>query len=367
MVNTFKGATMKNKILILLLLMLCIGIMDISKTYAAGQLVLIATTSQSNCYLDTSSITVTKDEDNRVYYDTWLIFENKQAIQELKFSTNQYEPAKRKINHIVFIIAPDKKIAETWSIASYTNSGNVINSYTPLEPKISNIEDKTLGDTVIKYISNMHIDPIAIKNEKYLPINKKDFFDLFEARGYRFNQINEGQKYNPFHGTNYTAFSTPYSFYDKVIEKEVHLSVAGEDNQCLNRAHIQFALEGPNYEQSDKSLNLPSEEKLNLLYMMLEVLFPDWPKEESKKWIDDSIATMNEKNSLMFIYLHKDREYIMISRQPVQKDEVVQYVLSVSQQKPPGFVNPYYPYYEDERSHVFHVYQEWKSLQNSPK
>ncbi len=87
---------MKNKILILLLLMLCIGIMDISKTYAAGQLVLIATTSQSNCYLDTSSITVTKDEDNRVYYDTWLIFENKQAIQELKFSTNQYEPANEK-------------------------------------------------------------------------------------------------------------------------------------------------------------------------------------------------------------------------------------------------------------------------------
>jgi len=70
---------------------------------------------------------------------------------------------------------------------------------------------------------------------------------------------------------------------------------------------------------------------------------------------------MNEKNSLMFIYLHKGKEYIMISRQPVQGDAVVQYVLEVSQ-KQPVTVNPFYPY--NERNRAISVYEDRDTLQN---
>ncbi len=66
--------------------------------------------------------------------------------------------------------------------------------------------------------------------------------------------------------------------------------------------------------------------------------------------------------TLMFIYLHKGKEYIMISRQPVQGDTIVQYVLEVSQ-KQPGAVNPFYPYIE--RNRTISIYEEWDTLQNN--
>ena len=52
----------------------------------------------------------------------------------------------------------------------------------------------------------------------------------------------------------------------------------------------------------------------------------------------------------------------MISRQPVQGDTVVQYVLEVSQ-KQPSVVNPFYPYFE-ESNRTISVYEEWDTLQN---
>jgi len=51
----------------------------------------------------------------------------------------------------------------------------------------------------------------------------------------------------------------------------------------------------------------------------------------------------------------------MISRQPVQGDAVVQYVLEVSQ-KQPVTVNPFYPY--NERNRAISVYEDRDTLQN---
>lgn len=325
----------------------------------------LASTDKIDYYLETTTLTVTKDDNNRIYYDTWLLAENKQEIQELNIITNQYEPAKRTIYRIIFIIDAGKKTAQLCSSTSYTQNGKLINTYQPVEAKILDINKKTLIDVwctkTEAYIARMRITPIAVPNEKFLPVTQKGFFDLIEASGYTINKLDEVQKYNPFNGSNYTAFTSPYSFRGQMIEKEIHLSVAGNDKDHLKMAHMQFALEGPNYEQEPKKFNMPSKEKLNLFYLMLQSLFPDWPKEESRKWIDTSIATMNEKNSLMFIYLHKGKEYIMISRQPVQGDAVVQYVLEVSQ-KQPVTVNPFYPY--NERNRAISVYEDWDTLQN---
>lgn len=326
----------------------------------------LAATDKTDYYLETATLTVTKDENNRIYYNTWLLAENKQEMQELNIITNQYEPAKRTIYRIIFIIDAGKKSAQLCSSTSYTQNGRLINTYQPLETKIFAIKDQTLMAVWCKkteeYIAKMRIKPLAVPNEKYLPVTKQGFFDLIEARGYKINQPDEVHTYNAFNGSNYTAFTSPYSFRGQMIEKEIHLSVAGDDKDYLKMAHMQFALPGPNYEQAPKKFNLPSKEKLNLFYMLLQVLFPDWPKEESKKWIDTSIATMNQKNTLMFIYLHKGKEYIMISRQPVQGDEVVQYVLEVSQ-KQPGIVNPFYPYHE--RNRTISVYEEGDILTNN--
>ncbi len=325
----------------------------------------LATTGKANYYLDTATLTVTKDNNNRIFYDTWILVENKQEVEELNILTNQNELAKRTIYRILFISTAEKKSAQLCSSASYTQNGKLINTYQPLEAKIIDINNKTLMDAwYIKtedYIAKMRITPIAVPNEKYLPVTQKGFFDLIAARGYKINKPDEVQKYNAFNGSNYTAFTSPASFRGKMIEKEVHLFVAGDDKDHLKIANMQFALEGPNYKQEPQKFNLPSKEKLNLFYMMLQSLFPDWPKEESRKWIDTSIATMNDKNTLMFIYLHKGKEYIMISRQPVQGDTVVQYVLEVSQ-KQPGAVNPFYPYFE--RNRAISVYEEWDTLQN---
>ncbi|MDF2636831.1 MAG: hypothetical protein K0R78_3705 [Pelosinus sp.] len=326
----------------------------------------LASTDKSNYFLDTATLTVTKDDNNRVCYETWVIAENRQEIQELNILKNQYEPSKRTIYRVIFVITAEAKTAQILSSTSYTQNGGIINTYAPLEPKIYDMNNQTLIDVwctkIEEYILKMHIKPITVPNDKYLSVNEREFFDLFEARGYKINKIDEVQKYNPFNRSNYTASTSPYSFHDKNIEKEIHLYVAGDEKDHLKMAHMQFALEGPNYKQEPKKFNLPSKEKLNLFYMMLQALFPDWPKEESRKWIDTSIATMNQKNTLMFIYLHKGKEYIMISRQPVQGDAVVQYVLEVSQ-KQPGIVNPFYPY--NERNRTISVYEEWDTLQHS--
>lgn len=340
----------------------------VDRANANDQFILLTSTDKSDYYLDTATLTVTKDDNNRIYYATWVIAENKQEIQELNILTNQFEPSKQTIFRTIFVITAEKRTAQIWSLTSYTQNGGIINTYAPLEPKICDINNQTLLDVWCKrieeYISKMHIKPIAVPNEKYLPVNEKEFFHLFEARGYKINKIEEVQKYNPFNGSNYTASTSPYSFLDQVIEKEIHFYVAGDDKDHLKIAHMQFALEGPNYEQATKKFNLSSKEKLDLFYVMLQVLFPDWPKEESRKWIDQSIAAMNQKNTLMYIYLHKGKEYIMISRQPVQGDEIVQYVLHVSQ-KQPSTVNPFYPYYE--RYRTISVYEEWNRLQIRPK
>jgi len=146
-----------------------------------------------------------------------------------------------------------------------------------LEAKILDINKKTLIDVwctkTEEYIVRMRITPIAAPNEKFLPVTKKGFFDLIEASGYTINKLDEVQKYNPFNGSNYTAFTSPCSFRGQMIEKQIHLSVAGNDKDHLKMAHMQFALEGPNYEQVPDKFNLPSTEKLNLFYMMLQVLF----------------------------------------------------------------------------------------------
>jgi hypothetical protein len=354
---------MKNKILALLFFMLTIYVIDLPRIYANDQFMFLGSTDKFDVYLDTIRLTVTKDDNNQIYYDTWLVIESKQETQELNVITNQYQPLKQEILHIIFDITAEKKTAQIRSYASYTQNGEVINTYASVEPMIYNIEQfSVLCNRIEEYIAKMHIKPIAVPNEKYLSVNEKDFFNLFETRGYKINKIDEVQKYNKYNGSNYSASTSPYSFLDKVIEKEIHLYVAGDDKDHLKIAQMQFALEGPNYEQATKKSNLPSTEKMDLFYMMLQVLFPDWPKEESKKWIDNSITTMNQKNTLMFIFLHKGKEYIMISRQPVQGNETVLYVLKVSQQQP-STVNPFHPYIE--RNHIISVYEEWDTLQSN--
>lgn len=346
--------------------MLTIGVIDLPRTYASDQFILLGSTDKFDLYLDTTALTVTKDDDKRIYYDVWAKIENKQETPELNIITNQYEPSKQVIFHIVFITTAENRTAQLKSFTSYTKNGEIINTYAPLKPPIYDVNTNNLFVALYKqveeYISKMNTKVIAVPNERYLPITEKEFFDLFKARGYGLKNIDEVLEYNQFNCSNYSASTSPYSFLDKVIEKEIHLYVAGDDKDHLKIAHMQFALEGPNYEQATEKFNLPSNEKLDLFYMMLQVLYPDWPKEASKKWIDNSIATMNQKNTLMFIYLHKDKEYIMISRQPVQGNEVVQYVLKVSQQQPSG-VTPAHPY--DEKNNTICVYQEWDTLQSN--
>lgn len=182
-------------------------------------------------------------------------------------------------------------------------------------------------------------------------------------QGYKINEIAEVPWPVPISGYNYSSSTTLYSFLNNVIEKDIHLGVLGKDKQHLTMVSISFRIEGPNYKQSKIfTYNLPTEEKLNLFYMTLQAFFPDWQKDESKKWIDDSIAMMNQKNTLMFIYLHKGKEYISISRQPVKDDVAISYVLKISQ-TPPSEVNPIRPYYE--RNNTISVYEEWKPSQNN--
>ena len=71
---------------------------------------------------------------------------------------------------------------------------------------------------------------------------------------------------------------------------------------------------------------------------------------------------MNQSNTLMFIYLHKCKEYIMISRQPVKDDVAISYVLKISPIQP-SEVNPVRPYYE--KNNNISVYEEWKPSQNN--
>ena len=358
---------MKKMILVLLFFTVIFSVLDFSRAYANNQFISLASTDTCTYYIDASTLTNMKDDNNRVFYDSWVIAENKQEIPELNIRKNQNEPSQRTIFHIVYVLTAEKKMAQLLSRASYTKNDEIINSYTPVEPKIYDISNDTLIGILFygidDYISKKQITPIAVPNEKYLPITKKDFFNLFESRGYKLNKIEEVQQHNPFDGSDYTAFTSLYSFLDKVIEKEVHINVAGKDSQHLKSADIQFALEYPNYEQATKKFNLPYEEKMNLFYMMLQVLFPDWPKEESKKWIDNSISTMNQQNTLVFKYLHKGKEYIMLSRQPVQGNQVVVYVLTVSQNQPPSGVNPFHPYNEDGNSIC--IYEEWNTLQKN--
>jgi hypothetical protein len=110
----------------------------------------LASTDKTDYYLDTATLTVTKDDNNRIYYDTWLLAENKQEIQELNIITNRNEPAKRTIYRIIFIIDAGKKTAQLCSSTSYTQKGKLINSYQPLEAKILDINSKTDGCMVYK-------------------------------------------------------------------------------------------------------------------------------------------------------------------------------------------------------------------------
>lgn len=333
-----------------------------SQAPANRRLFVLATTDKAIYYLDTDTLTVTKDDNNRTYYDTWIIAENKQDVPEVNIVTKQNEQAKRTLLHITFVISAEQRTIQLWSITSYTQNGKLINTHAPVKPKTETITQKTIVDMWCKkteeYIAKTQIKPIAVPNKTVLPATKQDFFALLEAKGYTFQEVAETQKYNPFNGTHYTASASSHRFRDKIIEKEVHLSVGGDDKDHLTAAHVQFALEGPNYRQTTKKLNLPDKDKLDLFYTLLQVLFPDWPKKESKQWIDQSIATMNQKNTLMFIHLHKGKEYITISRQPVQSNEVVQYVLKVSQNQPSG-VNPLYPYRDE--GYAVSVYQKWNA------
>jgi len=61
----------------------------------------LASTDKIDYYLETTTLTVIKDDNNRIYYDIWLLAENKQEIQELNVITNQYEPGKRRLNFVV--------------------------------------------------------------------------------------------------------------------------------------------------------------------------------------------------------------------------------------------------------------------------
>ena len=178
---------------------------------------------------------------------------------------------------------------------------------------------------------------------------------------YKINKIEEAQGPNIANSDYYGSSTTPYSFLDKVIDKEVHIIISGQDKQHLKRAFVSFYIEGLNYKKSEiLTNNLPFEEKMNLFYVTLQELFPDWAQDESKHWVNNSISRMNQSNTLMFIYLYKGKEYIMISRQPMQGDFAILYVLKISPIEPIE-VNPIRPYYENNNK--ISVYEEWEATQ----
>lgn len=81
-----------------------------------------------------------------------------------------------------------------------------------MEAKILDINKKTLMDVrctkTDDYITKVHIMPIAVSNE-ISSCYPKGIFDLIEASGYTIIKLDEVQKYNPFNGSSYTAFTFP--------------------------------------------------------------------------------------------------------------------------------------------------------------
>lgn len=358
---------MKNKALVLLIFTLVIGFFNFSQAYAEDRFLLLNSSDNIDSYLDSATLAVTKDDRNCIYYDAWIKSNNKQEIQQLNVFTNQHEYLDYALYHMIIAITEDKKKIQLRSITAYGKSGATLFTNTIVKPTFLDISKgslaEELADRITEYVSKNRIESIAVSNEKYLPLNEKEFYNLFETKGYKINKIEESQGPNIVNGDYYSSATTPYSFLDKVIDKEIHLGVSGEDKQHLKRASVSFYIEGLNYKQSEIiTYNLPSEEKLNLFYMTLQALFPDWAQDESKNWVNSSIARMNQSNTLMFIYLHKGKEYIMISRQPVKDDVAISYVLKISQIQP-SEVNPIRPYYE--RNNDISVYEEWKPSQNN--
>jgi len=356
---------MKNKALAILFFTLVIGLLNFSHSYAEDRFLLLDSSDTIDSYLDSATLAVTKDDRNCIYYDAWIKIYNKQEIQKLNIYTNQYEYLDYQLFHMIIAISHDKKMIQLQIVKDYGKSGTTLFTNRIVKPTYVDITKgsiaEELADRITEYVSKNHIEPIPVSNEEYLPLNEKEFYNLFESKGYKINKIEESKGPN-VDGDIYGSSTTPYSFLDIVIDKEIYLGVSGEDKQHLRRASVSFNIKGPNYKQSEiLTYNLPSEEKLNLFYMTLQALFPDWAQDESKNWVDSSIARMNQSNTLMFIYLHKGKEYIMISRQPVEDDVCIAYVLKVSQIQP-SEVNPIRPYYE--RNGTISVYEEWKPAQN---
>lgn len=346
---------MKNKIIIILLFVLVIGVFDFSQVYAEDRFLFLDSTNDTDYYLDSVTLNVTKDESNCIYYDAWIKGINKQEIQKLNVFTHQKEILDYRLVRMIFAINEDKKMMQIRSITDYGQSGTILFTMEENAQQFSDIKKRTVIEDwvnrITEYISKNHIEPIVVSNEKYLPLNEKEFYNLFKTNGCKIKEIEEVQRPNIRDGYYYGSSATPYSYLDKAIDHDIHFGVAGVDKQHLTSASVTFYVEKP---------HLLDEEKLGLFYITLQTLFPDWAKNESEKWVNNSIARMNKSNKLAFIYLHKGKEYIEISRQPIQDDPGILYVLAVSQIQP-SVVNPINPY--SERDDSIAVYEEWQPSQ----
>jgi hypothetical protein len=359
---------MKTKFFILLFFSVFIYGFNFSQAYAEDRFLFLGQSASLEAYLDTATLSVTKDDRKCIYYDAWLKSKNKQEVQQLDVFTNQQEYVDYELFHMIFAITQDKKMVQIRSVSPYGKSGAKLLGDRANNPMFTDIIKSSmadvLADEITRYVSQNWVGSIPDLDEKYLPLDETKFYNLFTSKGYLLNKIEESQGPKPANNDSYISVTTPYSFLDKALDKEVWFSASGEDKQHLNMAHVSFGTEGQNYKQSELfTNNLSLEEKLNLFYTTLQALFPEWSKDESEKWVNDSIARMNQSDKVMFIYLHKGKNYIMISRQPTNDNIAVLYVLKISPIEPIE-VNPIQSYYE--RNNAISIYEEWKpSKKNS--
>ncbi|VBB07135.1 Hypothetical protein LUCI_2379 [Lucifera butyrica] len=339
---------MRRKILILLIFTMIIGFTNFPYVYADDRLLLVGTSDKADLYFDSVTLAITKDNNNSTYYDVWVKVTYKQDIQQLNVYTHQQEVLDYNVWHMIIAVTKDRKMYQIRSTTAYGKSGAVLFTSTKAKPMADAAGGSMvdyLADRITEYISKNHIEPMVAPGRKYIPYNKQEYFDLFENKGYKISKIEEAQGPNVYDAA-YSSAATTCSFLDKAFDKDVYFGVFGEDSQHLQGAYAAFYT---NY--------LPSKENLNLFYLTLQVLFPDWEQEQSRNWVDQSLEKMNHSDKFMFIHLHKGNDYITITRQDIKENGGILYKMTISQ-KDPGVVNPIRPYDETERS--ISVYEEWK-------
>lgn len=344
---------MRNKVFGLLVFTLIIGFINLSQVYADDRLVLLGSSEKVNLYLDSATLAVTKDDTNSIYYDVWIKMTIKEDIQQLNMYTHQQEPLDYLIQHMIIATTKDRKMSQLRSITAYGKSGEVLFSDTNAKPMTDIVAGSIvdyLADRIAEYVSKNYIEPIAAPSEKYLPFNQREYYDLFETKGYKISKIEESQGIN-IYGESYSSAATTCSFLGKDLDKEAYFGVFGDDEQHLKGASAVL------YTNS-----LLSKENLSLFYITLQELFPDWTQDQSKNWVDQSLEKMSHSNKIMFIHLHKGKDYITITRQDIKGNEGILYKLTITQNDP-ATVNPIRPYNDGINS--ISIFEEWKPSQSN--